>query len=81
MKTVKEEWEIFCKVAVPSNAGASQTNDMKMAFYGGAAVLVTFMIELVKRDNKPTQKEFNDEFDSLLAELNEFVAEKAGILN
>jgi hypothetical protein len=51
MKTIAEHFQTFSAAVIPVTAGPRQRDDMKMAFYGGASVMLTLLTVASGEDN------------------------------
>ncbi len=40
MNTLQSEWDLFAKLAIPPNAPGIQINQLRTAFYAGAATIL-----------------------------------------
>ena len=71
MKSIANHFEAFARVMGLQRAGRAQRTDMRMAFYGGASVMLTLMTAIA------AEGESNDvgvtRIEMLEAELAEFV--------
>jgi len=52
MKTIKDEWENFKSMVVPPGASELQKSEMKLAFYGGATVMLNIMSMVANMSTK-----------------------------
>ena len=57
MKYIQNGWASYLKVIVPKNAGATQIEETKQAFFGGAAVLLTTMLNAMSGDTEATESD------------------------
>ena len=76
MRTIEEEWKIFRKAVVPSDAGEIQVNEMKIGFFAGASILAFLILNMVK-DTKEDKISMIKEMTTLMEELSSFANDQA----
>lgn len=72
-KTLQEEWEGFAASVIHPNAPKAQRDEMRMAFFSGAWVLVNQTIRI--GDDDVSEQEGIDQIARVRAEIEEFKRE------
>lgn len=74
MKIIEQEWLAFRRMVVPASAGPVQVEDVRRAFYSGAAVLFQAVVNKLSPGEEVQESDLAI-FDSLNREIQEFAAE------
>lgn len=73
MITLKEQFEHFCKLHIPTDTPEHQMKDIKDIFYGGAASV----LDIQETVSKVKDKEyFNRTFKNVVQEITDFYMKK-----
>jgi hypothetical protein len=70
MTSLKDEWERFKTAAIPTDASIEQYRDMQIAFYGGAAAMLTLALEAA--DETVSDEDAEQRLTTYAQELCEF---------
>ena len=76
MKLIEGKWEIFTKMIMPEDAGLTQIEETKKAFYAGVATMYEIAVAAPSMLNDVN--EFKTMMDNIDEELNDFVKEVGG---
>lgn len=59
MKFIEKGWQGYRKACVPANATEAQVTETKQAFFAGAAILFTTMMNVMDEDKEPTDADLH----------------------
>lgn len=76
VKTIDQEWRNFAEMVIDPTAPDVQRSEMRMAFYGGASVMLAKLVELTESDSI-SEAEGMRAVDALEKECSDFAAERA----
>jgi hypothetical protein len=73
-KRLLAEWNDYRTICVPLNAHATQVEETRRAFYGGAQTLMALVCNAMSDDHEPTPEDIQV-MEELDAELKEYLAD------